>query len=335
MDGSKIPTATFLVGENGLLEQTSGTESILGETIISSGATNNITTQDNCIPKTSSCQQPTVIFSNAETVIGGCSMSSPSITIETMSNSQFLTAQTTVTNHESAIENVLQLSSSSCSTALSNAPTFTFKTASSIFDQNSSSLTEMKDAGTNFIDAIECPSLDKAASSHVHMANSVENGSDVQKIFTLPNTIKKFNKFTVSGKKMGFKIIKKETIDIGNEASFSSITPNRITIKNKPMSTIPLTGVTLGNGMDNTASQSISDLCLTIDTELGTLVSGEEDRCAATPQAPPPGSVSKLARNATLIDLGKIRKNRGHNKPLLIDEVTVMIDESDTVKVRF
>ena len=49
---------------------------------------------------------------------------------------------------------------------------------------------------------------------------------------------------------------------------------------------------------------------------------------------PMPGSVAKLAPNATLIDLKKIRKDKQHNTLLRIDEVTVMVDDTDTVKVR-
>lgn len=52
-----------------------------------------------------------------------------------------------------------------------------------------------------------------------------------------------------------------------------------------------------------------------------------------SPQLPPPGSVSKLARNTTLIDLKKLKHDRDHNTPIIIDQVTVMVDESDNVKV--
>lgn len=49
---------------------------------------------------------------------------------------------------------------------------------------------------------------------------------------------------------------------------------------------------------------------------------------------PPPGSITKLAPNATLIDLNKIKKDHDGEKPFKIDQVTVLIDESDDVKVR-
>lgn len=49
---------------------------------------------------------------------------------------------------------------------------------------------------------------------------------------------------------------------------------------------------------------------------------------------PPPGSVTKLAPNATLIDLNKIKKDHDGEKPFKIEQVTVLIDESDDVKVR-
>lgn len=52
------------------------------------------------------------------------------------------------------------------------------------------------------------------------------------------------------------------------------------------------------------------------------------------PVQPPPGSVTKLAPNATLIDLNKIRKDHDADKPFRIEQVTVLIDESDFVKVR-
>lgn len=48
---------------------------------------------------------------------------------------------------------------------------------------------------------------------------------------------------------------------------------------------------------------------------------------------PPPGSVLKLSPNATLIDLKKIREKKGFNKPIRIEEVTVVIDEDDRLKV--
>lgn len=51
------------------------------------------------------------------------------------------------------------------------------------------------------------------------------------------------------------------------------------------------------------------------------------------PVQPPPGSVTKLAPNATLIDLNKIRKDHDADKPFRIEQVTVLIDESDFVKV--
>lgn len=52
------------------------------------------------------------------------------------------------------------------------------------------------------------------------------------------------------------------------------------------------------------------------------------------PVQPPPGSVTKLAPNATLIDLNKIKKDHDGDKPFRIEQVTVLIDESDSVKVR-
>lgn len=48
---------------------------------------------------------------------------------------------------------------------------------------------------------------------------------------------------------------------------------------------------------------------------------------------PPPGSVTKLAPNATLIDLNKIKKDHDGEKPFKIEQVTVLIDETDDVKV--
>ncbi|KAK4299185.1 hypothetical protein Pmani_028532 [Petrolisthes manimaculis] len=48
---------------------------------------------------------------------------------------------------------------------------------------------------------------------------------------------------------------------------------------------------------------------------------------------PPPGSITKLAPNATLIDLNKIKKDHDGEKPFKIDQVTVLIDETDDVKV--
>ncbi|KAK8396806.1 hypothetical protein O3P69_005044 [Scylla paramamosain] len=51
------------------------------------------------------------------------------------------------------------------------------------------------------------------------------------------------------------------------------------------------------------------------------------------PIQPPPGSVTKLAPNATLIDLNKIKKDHDGEKPFKIEQVTVLIDESDDVKV--
>ncbi|KAG0711726.1 hypothetical protein GWK47_020029 [Chionoecetes opilio] len=51
------------------------------------------------------------------------------------------------------------------------------------------------------------------------------------------------------------------------------------------------------------------------------------------PIQPPPGSVTKLAPNATLIDLSKIKKDHDGEKPFKIEQVTVLIDECDDVKV--
>ena len=51
------------------------------------------------------------------------------------------------------------------------------------------------------------------------------------------------------------------------------------------------------------------------------------------PIQPPPGSVTKLAPNATLNDLNKIKKDHDGEKPFKIEQVTVLIDESDDVKV--
>ncbi|XP_045604424.1 uncharacterized protein [Procambarus clarkii] len=51
------------------------------------------------------------------------------------------------------------------------------------------------------------------------------------------------------------------------------------------------------------------------------------------PVQPPPGSVTKLAPNATLIDLNKIKKDHDGDRPFRIEQVTVLIDETDDVKV--
>ncbi|KAG7172877.1 Oocyte zinc finger protein XlCOF20-like [Homarus americanus] len=51
------------------------------------------------------------------------------------------------------------------------------------------------------------------------------------------------------------------------------------------------------------------------------------------PVQPPPGSVTKLAPNATLIDLNKIKKDHDGDRPFRIEQVTVLIDEADDVKV--
>ncbi|XP_066961241.1 uncharacterized protein [Macrobrachium rosenbergii] len=60
---------------------------------------------------------------------------------------------------------------------------------------------------------------------------------------------------------------------------------------------------------------------------------GPDGQPLPNPVQPPPGSVTKLAPNATLIDLNKIRKDPDADKPFKIEQVTVLIDESDAVKV--
>ncbi|CAL4079996.1 unnamed protein product [Meganyctiphanes norvegica] len=60
---------------------------------------------------------------------------------------------------------------------------------------------------------------------------------------------------------------------------------------------------------------------------------GPDGKPLPTPVRPPPGSVTKLAPNATLIDLNKIKKDRDPDKPFRIEEVTVLIDDHDSVKV--
>ena len=60
---------------------------------------------------------------------------------------------------------------------------------------------------------------------------------------------------------------------------------------------------------------------------------GPDGQPLPNPVQPPPGSVTKLAPNATLIDLNKIRKDPDADKPFKIEQVTVLIDESDSVKV--
>lgn len=65
----------------------------------------------------------------------------------------------------------------------------------------------------------------------------------------------------------------------------------------------------------------------------GTLL-GPTGQPLPAPIQPPPGSVTKLAPNATLIDLNKIKKDHDGEKPFKIEQVTVLIDESDDVKVR-
>ncbi|KAK7074080.1 hypothetical protein SK128_016221 [Halocaridina rubra] len=60
---------------------------------------------------------------------------------------------------------------------------------------------------------------------------------------------------------------------------------------------------------------------------------GPEGQPLPSPVQPPPGSVTKLAPNATLINLKKIKKQGESEKTFKIEQVTVLIDESDTVKV--
>ena len=50
-------------------------------------------------------------------------------------------------------------------------------------------------------------------------------------------------------------------------------------------------------------------------------------------KVPGPGTIARLAPNATLIDLNKIKRDKQNNIPLLIDQVTVMIDDTNNVKV--
>lgn len=47
----------------------------------------------------------------------------------------------------------------------------------------------------------------------------------------------------------------------------------------------------------------------------------------------PAGAVSKLTKNSTLIDLEKIKAGNEANTPIMIDQITVMVDETDNVKV--
>ena len=75
------------------------------------------------------------------------------------------------------------------------------------------------------------------------------------------------------------------------------------------------------------------EILLTVDSV--EVVYAPKENPLSAPVIPPPGSFFKLAPNVTLIDLKKIKHKQDLNKPFRIEEVTVMIDDKDAVKVTF
>lgn len=288
MEESSLPTATFVLDENGLLQ--TGTEAILSETIIDQ----DLNTQH---------------FSNTETVVSQQhSSNDDTVTIE----------------HDG--EHSIDISTSESPWVQhqeENSPSSLIKTKS--FCATDKSVTRLG-KGKFPITMVQTRAL--SAPIKLSTGSTAVSKSPNMKSKAVPYTLTRVNN-GAPHQKASFKILRNNAFssNAGSATSVKGHTANYSThsnIASPEAITINIAdaaeGISLA-GDDTISANNSKSVCF------------NETGDSSSPQLPPPGCVSKLARNTTLIDLKKLKTETDHNTPFLIDQVTVMVDESDNVKV--